>query len=82
MTKGQRTIVALLAVVAVLLGLNLWSDPPEVEAREVASAGPEGEGEVCSLPPDPGPCDGVCPRWFFNAETGKCEMFIWGLLRG
>ena len=33
MTKGQRTIVALLAVVAVLLGLNLLSDPPEVAAQ-------------------------------------------------
>ncbi len=40
------------------------------------------EGEVCSLRPDPGPCDGVCPRWFFNAETGECEMFIWGCCEG
>ncbi len=82
MTKGQRTIVALLAVVAVLLGLNRLGDPPEAEAREVASAGPEGEADVCSLPPDPGPCDGVCPRWFLNAETGTCEMFIWGCCEG
>ncbi len=48
----------------------------------MASAGPAGEGEVCSLPPDPGPCDGVCPRWFLNAETGTCEMFIWGCCEG
>ena len=46
------------------------------------AGGPEAEGEVCSLPPDPGPCDGECPRWFFNAETGKCEMFIWGCCEG
>ena len=29
MTKGHRTIIALLAAVAVLLGLNLLTDPPE-----------------------------------------------------
>ncbi len=33
MTKGQRTIATLLAVVAVLLGLNLLTDPPEAEAQ-------------------------------------------------
>ena len=40
------------------------------------------KGDVCSLRPDPGPCDGVCPRWFFNTETGKCEMFTWGCCAG
>ena len=33
MTKGQRAIVALLAVVAVLLGLNLLRGTPEAEAQ-------------------------------------------------
>ena len=33
MTKGQRTIVALLAAVTVLLGLNLFSGTPEVKAQ-------------------------------------------------
>ena len=43
----------------------------------------DGQKEkICSLPPDPGPCDGVCPRWFFNTETGECEMFIWGCCDG
>ena len=39
-------------------------------------------GDICQLPPDPGPCDGICPRWFFNAETGQCEMFVWGCCEG
>lgn len=34
--------------------------------------------DVCELPPDPGPCEAIVPRWFHNAATGECEMFIWG----
>ena len=45
MTKGPRTIVALLAAVAVLLGLNLLSDPPAAEAQ--VEAGTTGS---CCLP--------------------------------
>ena len=33
MTKGQRTIVSMLAAVAVLLGLSLLTDPPEAKAQ-------------------------------------------------
>lgn len=40
------------------------------------------DGEVCSLPMDPGPCDGACPRFFFNACTGQCEDFIYGCCLG
>lgn len=39
-------------------------------------------GDVCSLPPDVGPCDGVCPRYFFNTDTGQCEEFIFGCCEG
>ena len=49
MTKGQRTVVSLLAVIAVLLGLNLLSDPPEAEAQVE-----EGVAGACCLP------DGSC----------------------
>ncbi len=38
--------------------------------------------ETCALPPDPGPCDGAFPRWFFNPATGQCEMFTYGGCRG
>jgi hypothetical protein len=40
------------------------------------------EGEVCSLPPDPGPCDATYTRWFFNPESGRCERFTWGGCEG
>ena len=51
MTKGQRTIVALLAVVAVLLGLNLLSGTPEAEAQVEEGLPTSG---ACCLP------SGVC----------------------
>ena len=38
--------------------------------------------DVCSLPPDPGPCDGVCERFFYNASTGQCEPFTYGCCKG
>ena len=38
--------------------------------------------DICSLPPDPGPCRGICPRYFYNAGTGQCEPFIYGCCLG
>ena len=34
--------------------------------------------EDCQLPFDVGSCDGICPRFFYNAETGQCEPFEFG----
>jgi len=39
-------------------------------------------GDPCSLPPDAGPCDGFCPRWAFDADTGECREFVWGCCEG
>lgn len=36
----------------------------------------------CVLPPDPGPCDGACERWYFDVEAGGCRTFIWGCCGG
>lgn len=36
----------------------------------------------CYLEPDIGPCDGICPRYFYNQETEECEMFMWGCCDG
>lgn len=41
-----------------------------------------GETGICALPPDPGPCDGICPRYYFNCHTGQCEPFTWGCCDG
>ncbi len=40
------------------------------------------EGSICSLPADVGPCDGVCPRFFYDVCTGQCEPFDYGCCKG
>ncbi len=57
---------------------------PTILAVTSASSGntTSANGDVCGLPPDVGPCDGVCPRYFFNAESGQCEEFIFGCCEG
>lgn len=37
---------------------------------------------VCSLAPDVGPCDGVCPRWYYDATAQDCLQFEWGCCGG
>ncbi len=34
--------------------------------------------DVCSLPAEPGPCEAAIPRWFYNTDTGDCELFTYG----
>jgi hypothetical protein len=34
--------------------------------------------EECLLEPDPGPCFGYVPMYYFNQDTQSCEMFIYG----
>ena len=43
---------------------------------------PELLPEECYLEPDVGPCDGVCPGYFYNQETEECEEFSWGCCEG
>ncbi len=48
---------------------------------EVAYPG-ECRVDACALPPEPGPCEAAMRRWYHNAETGACEMFIYGGCQG
>ena len=32
----------------------------------------------CYLEPDPGPCFGYMPMYYFNQDTQTCEMFVYG----
>ena len=43
---------------------------------------PELLPEECYLEPDVGPCDGICPRYFYNQESEGCEEFSWGCCEG
>jgi len=42
------------------------------------AAGAGGEPGFCLLPPDPGVCLAVMPRYFFNPATGVCQPFTYG----
>ena len=34
--------------------------------------------EVCFIVPEVGPCDGICPTYYYNQNTNQCEEFITG----
>ena len=34
--------------------------------------------DICRLPQDPGPCEAAIRRYFYNSQTKKCELFIYG----
>ena len=36
----------------------------------------------CVLPSDPGPCEAYMPMYFYNATSGRCEMFVYGGCQG
>ena len=38
--------------------------------------------DICTLAPDPGPCRGSVPSYFFNFDTDRCEKFTYGGCRG
>jgi len=38
--------------------------------------------ERCMLDPDPGPCRGSMPRFYFDREEGICKQFIYGGCQG
>ena len=35
-------------------------------------------GNSCGLKPQTGQCKAYFPRYYFNAQTNFCEVFIWG----
>jgi hypothetical protein len=46
------------------------------------TAGAGGEPITCFLVPDPGPCEGLVPRYAFNPNTGLCHPFTYGGCEG
>ena len=34
--------------------------------------------EVCDQPMVVGPCEAAIPSWYYNSESGECEMFTYG----
>ena len=42
----------------------------------------ELEADLCSLPPETGPCKGYFRRYFYNESSEQCEQFVYGGCRG
>jgi hypothetical protein len=41
-------------------------------------AADSGSGDICSLPPETGPCLALFPRFYFDPDTAQCREFTWG----
>ena len=52
----------------------------KVQTKIISSAESDfdDEGGICELEYDIGPCRASVPRYFFNSESLKCELFIYG----
>lgn len=40
------------------------------------------QSEYCEAKPETGPCRASLRHWYYNRETGNCEMFMYGGCRG
>jgi len=36
------------------------------------------QNQECYITPEIGPCDGICPTYYFNQDSNQCEEFITG----
>ena len=52
------------------------------EARSESPLGGDVAYGLCTLPVAVGPCRAAIPRFFYNAEKGECESFIYGGCNG
>ncbi|KAJ0005392.1 hypothetical protein NQD34_015286 [Periophthalmus magnuspinnatus] len=61
---------------------------PRVEGRRSHRNGGAFESErfifreQCALKEEPGPCKALKPRYYFNIDSGSCEMFDYGGCKG
>ena len=38
--------------------------------------------DICTMPVDTGPCEAQLESWYYNQETGLCELFTYGGCQG
>uniref|UniRef100_A0A8C6WJC7 BPTI/Kunitz inhibitor domain-containing protein n=1 Tax=Neogobius melanostomus TaxID=47308 RepID=A0A8C6WJC7_9GOBI len=63
--------------------METCSPQPSGPKHEIAEACADPRAQhrtknACAEAPDPGPCHGYFPRFFYNVTSGKCEIFIYG----
>jgi hypothetical protein len=57
---------------------NNWKSSDECEANCYKNKPVAKPASVCAGEADPGPCDAIVPRYYFNATEGKCLSFTYG----
>ncbi|KAG8131489.1 putative Kunitz-type serine protease inhibitor 4 protein [Naja naja] len=58
-----------------LLGLlTLWAELTPISSQD--------RPKFCLLHPDPGPCSGYFPRFYYDPVSNECQMFIYGGCQG
>jgi Ca-activated chloride channel family protein len=64
---------------------NLLNDPDlqqEVELLNSIISGKASSADLCSLPPQTGPCKAVIRKFYFDQSTQTCQTFNWGGCQG
>ena len=49
-----------------------------IDAGQAADAGGDAGGEVCTLPPEVGPCEALIMRWYYDVGEQGCRYFNYG----
>src|SRR5262245_55657891 len=81
MARGfGRSRVAVLAVTALFSGC-FGDDEPAADAGQDAGRD-AGQGGICTLPFEPGPCEAAFERWGWNQALEACERFTYGGCEG
>ena len=81
-THSRHTATVSEGALTVCTGGSLESSGAINGVQLIALDCDNGEPEICLLPPDAGPCDGICPRFFYNPCTQQCEPFTYGCCEG
>ncbi|XP_022094920.1 papilin-like [Acanthaster planci] len=61
---------------------NRFDSEKECQSVCTIQQEPMTQEEMCSLPPEVGPCKKSIESYYFNPETGQCESFTYGGCHG
>jgi len=80
-SSSCRTLALILSLAAVLasaafLTAYIYLYQPQLELESLN--GPD----ICSLPPQTGPCRAAMPRWYKDSKSGSCAQFLYGGCEG
>ncbi|KAL5517673.1 hypothetical protein EMCRGX_G003261 [Ephydatia muelleri] len=72
---GQVTAALLVGIIIAVLTIAVNCQENEISISS-------SRASVCGLPSDQGPCKANAQRYFYNVQSGECEMFVYGGCQG